>query len=695
MQFEKKNSGGQKAQNCSCNKRLDTVYFVFDKIFLRGNYAMIKQIYTLSEIIDEDLKRETLTETEKLKLAKEIKQILPDGYIVLAQTNPTSGDIEGNAKKALKWIKWANLLEAEAIVFPEMFLVGYPIGDFIDRFPVIVEENIEWLNALALKTTKTKVIIGFVEFNQSKKGKKYYNSIAVLYDGKVQNIIRKSLLPNYAEFNDYRHFEPSDINSDKRVLDIGNKKAGIIVCEDGWNDFDFFDKNLYSFDPVETVVKEQKPNYLINCSSSITRAKKEQLKHNMLSFAAKKHKTPIVYVNQVGSGECLSFEGASRVYDANGNLIYMAKSYQEQFFIVNPFDSEGKIYPLPHGLEKTLTEQKAFSLDHEPDLERTYLTIIQSIKDYFSKTGFKRTVLGLSGGLDSTVSAVLLTDALGAENVFGVSMPSKITSSESKNDAKILAKNLGINFIEAPIKDMFDTTRQRFDSIFSDIEKKWDYRYKESFTNDNIQARSRAMILWGIANEFQSCLPIATSDKSELYMGYATINGDMSGGFAPLADVSKTKLFALARWLNKHRENKNAIPETIIEKRPGAELAINPKTGKPLLAEEALMPYEFLDEIIWRVENLQQSIKDMLSEEFLYEKHMKEKNTPISKLQKEEWLTKFFRRMSTALYKWSIMPPSPIVDARSINKSEYKQPIISSKINYNKTSFEEKLKTLS
>ena len=203
------------------------------------------------------------------------------------------------------------------------------------------------------------------------------------------------------------------------------------------------------------------------------------------------------------------------------------------------------------------------------------------------------------------------------------------------------------------------------------------------------------MILWGIANEFQSCLPIATSDKSELYMGYATINGDMSGGFAPLADVSKTKLFALARWLNKHRENKNAIPETIIEKRPGAELAINPKTGKPLLAEEALMPYEFLDEIIWRVENLQQSIKDMLSEEFLYEKHMKEKNTPISKLQKEEWLTKFFRRMSTALYKWSIMPPSPIVDARSINKSEYKQPIISSKINYNKTSFEEKLKTLS
>lgn len=168
----------------------------------------------------------------------------------------------------------------------------------------------------------------------------------------------------------------------------------------------------------------------------------------------------------------------------------------------------------------------------------------------------------------------------------------------------------------------------------------------------------------------------------------------MSGGFAPLADVSKTKLFALARWLNKNRAQKNAIPEAIIAKRPGAELAINPQTGKPLLAEEALMPYEFLDEVIWRVENLQQTIGDMMQAEFLHEKHLKEQGEPLSKEQKLEWLKKFFRRMSTALYKWSIMPPSPIVDARSINKAEYKHPIISSGINYHKTSFEEKLQQL-
>ena len=474
---------------------------------------MDTKIYTLAQKIDNDIKNNTLSEEEKDSLAKELKQLLPDDAIVLAQTNPTSGDIKGNAKKALKWIQWAQRLEAGAIVFPEMYLIGYPIGDFIDRFPLIVEENIEWLKALATKVEgKTKVVIGFVEFNKEKTGKNYYNSIAVLCNGKIERVIRKTLLPNYAEFNDYRHFEPSEIDSKNRITDINGQKAGIIVCEDGWNDFDFFEKNLYKNDPVKSVVEEQKPDYLINCSSSITRAKKEQLKHNMLGFAAKKYNTPIVYVNQTGSGECLSFEGASRVYNKNGELIARAKSYQEQFFIVSP-SKGGEIIALPDGLEKTLNEQKAFTLDHEPDLERTYLTIVQSIRDYFQKTGFKRAVLGLSGGLDSTVSAVLLADALGAENVFGISMPSKITSSESKNDARELANNLGINFTEISIKDMFDSTRTKFDEVFSSIEKVWNGRYKESFTNDNIQARSRALILWGIANEFGSCLPIATSDK--------------------------------------------------------------------------------------------------------------------------------------------------------------------------------------
>ena len=270
-----------------------------------------------------------------------------------------------------------------------------------------------------------------------------------------------------------------------------------------------------------------------------------------------------------------------------------------------------------------------------------------------------------------------IADAIGAENVFGVSMPSHITSKESKSDAEQLARNLGINFTEAPIRSMIDTTTACLNDLFKTVETKWDGRYKTSFTPDNIQARSRAMFLWGISNEFASCIPIATSDKSELYMGYATINGDMSGGFAPIADVPKTKLFAFARWMNVNREVKNAIPEAIILKKPGAELAIDPKTGKPLIAEDALMPYEFLDEIIWRIENKHEHYWDLMSTTFQYEK-----THDVSEKQKAEWLDKFYRRMSTALYKWSILPPSVIVESRSINKYDYKQPITSSRINY-------------
>lgn len=648
-------------------------------------------IYKLSELYDEGYNNNTLEETLK-KLLSEYK----DGSIGLAQINPVAGDIEYNAKKVVKYINHAQKIGLDLVVFPELILMGYPIEDTIDRHPVIVEENIKWLKEIAKITTQTTAIVGFVEPRKYNNltGKKYFNSVAVLQNGKIAGIVRKSLLPTYSEFNDYRYIEPSPVIGNQSAETLGNfdtdniencpktntinnKKYAISICEDCWNNKEFFnDTTLYSIDPIEELAKEN-PDVFINCSASPTRAKKEQLKHNMLSFISKKYSTPMIYVNQVGAIDNSSFDGSSRVFDKNGKLLARAKSFTEQFLIVNPHKNLGKIYPLTKGLEKTLTETKAYTLEYEPDLERTYKTIIQGIRDYFKKTGFKRAVLGLSGGLDSTVCAVLLADALGAENIFGVSMPSKITSTESKTDAQLLAQNLGINFTEAPIKEMVDTTTKCLNDLFKNIEKKWDGRYTKSFTQDNIQARSRAMFLWGISNEFASCLPIATSDKSELYMGYATINGDMSGGFAPIADVPKTKLFALARWLNKNREVKNAIPEAIILKKPGAELAIDPKTGKPLIAEDALMPYEFLDEVIWRIENKKEHYFDMLNSEFLYEK-----NNKISQEQKIEWLDKFYRRMSTALYKWSILPPSVIVDSRSIIKYDYKQPITSSRINY-------------
>lgn len=645
-------------------------------------------LYELSEIAD---KRFSHGEEIPQNIVEGVKNIVSNGgFIGMAQINPIAGNIEYNAKKIAKYIKYSCKIGLDLVVFPELALMGYPIEDTIDRHPIIVEENIKWLKGLAKITVGTTALVGFVEpRKKDAEGKKYFNSVAILKDGKIAGIIRKSLLPNYSEFNDYRYIEPSPVVGvqptetlgifDKDAIKDCSKifeKYGISICEDCWNNKEFFDKNLYEKDPIDELAQEN-PEIFINCSASPTRAKKEQLKHNMLSFIAKKYGTPIVYVNQVGAIDNSSFDGSSRVFDADGKLLARAKSFEEQFLIVNPKEKIGKIYPLTKGLDKSLNEQKVFTLEYESDLERTYKTIVQGIRDYFKKCGFKRAVLGLSGGLDSTVCAVLLADAIGKENVFGVSMPSHITSKESKSDAEQLAHNLGINFTEATIRPMIDTTTECLNELFKTVEGKWDGRYKTSFTPDNIQARSRAMFLWGISNEFASCIPIATSDKSELYMGYATINGDMSGGFAPIADVPKTKLFAFARWMNANREDKNAIPEAIILKKPGAELAIEPKTGKPLIAEDALMPYEFLDEIIWRVENKNEGYHDLLETEFVYEKH-----NQVSKEQKIEWLDKFFRRMSTALYKWSILPPSVIVESRSINKYDYRQPITSSRINY-------------
>ena len=584
----------------------------------------------------------------KNEIEEELKKLLFPNSAGLAQINPKAGDIGYNSRKIVEYINFAQNIGLDLVVFPELVLTGFPLENSIENHPLIADEGIKWLNEIAKITTKTTALVGFVE----PCGGEFFDSVAVLNGGKIKEIIRKSTLPEYSEFNDYKLFTPSQTPNS---IEINGIKYQILIGD--------------NYDNVDT-----NADVLINICAEPTKIKNELLKHNLLSSVASKYSLPLIYVNQVGATDRASFDGTSRVFDKDGKLFACAKSFEEQFLIVNPCKNFGKIYP-----SEILSAQSEnqFSLDYEPDMERTYRTLIQGIKDYFGKTGFKRAVLGLSGGLDSTVCAVLLVDALGKENVFGVSMPSKITSQTSKDDAQVLAQNLGIGFTVAPIKDMFDTTNNCLQNLFTEVEKHFDNRYKQSFTADNIQARSRAMFLWGVSNEFGSCLPIATSDKSEAYMGYATINGDMSGGFAPIADITKTKLFALARWLNKNREQKDAIPQSVIEKRPGAELAINPKTGKPLIAEDALMPYEFLDEVIWRIENKKENYHDMLKSEFLYEK-----THELTKEQKTQWLDKFYRRMSTALYKKSIMPPHVIVDSPSYNS---KQPITSCGINYKGT----------
>lgn len=626
-----------------------------------------KKLYELSEIADNIL-QEKDSNADIAPIIKELKSIInkfKQGSIGIAQVNTIVGDFEYNSKKIVKYITYASELGLETVIFPESALTGYPLEDILKRHPILAEENVKWLNEIAKLTTSTTAIIGFIEPSDTED--KYYNSLAIIQNGEIKNIIRKSYISEFSPFSDNKYIKPFSSSKNKKLYN-NNINYSILIGEE----------------VLQTELLETSSDIIVNCAVDTANPLNITAKNESLKNTAQKFGAPIIYVNQAGATDCITFGGGSCVYNKKGELIAKAKPFEEQFLIVNPLKGIGRIYS-----NQEFINSEEFSLDYENDLERTYKIIIQGIRDYFNKNGIKRACLGLSGGLDSTVCAVVLTDALGKENVFGISMPSKITSSESKNDAETLALNLGINYAEAPIKDVVETTTNVFNNIFSKVEQNWDYRYKKSYTQDNIQARARATYLWGVANEFSSCIPIATSDKSEAYMGYATINGDMSGGFAPIADITKTKLFALARWLNKNRPQKNAIPESIIKKRPGAELAIDERTGKPLIAEDALMPYEFLDEVIWRIENNHNSYKDMLHSTFLYE----QKNN-ISKEQKKEWLDKFYTRMSRAFYKWSIMPPSIIVEKHSINKYDYKQVITSSHINYKGSSEEDIRKAL-
>lgn len=526
--------------------------------------------------------------------------------IVLAQINTTAGDIKNNAEKIIDCIKKAKEDNANLIIFPKFALTGYPFGDILKRHNSIIEAQNKAIEDIKSATKNITAII------------------------------------NYA-----------DLNGDNKIEIIRN-------CETIEDDLFELNGEIFSFGFA------QNTQTLIKCTADESRTGFEYIRNKLYSSFAKENKINVIYVNQVGYGDNKVFDGASRIYNSNGEITLLAKSFEEDFAIAQNY--KGKVEALPIGSDKEIATDN-FELDYTNDLDRTYKSLVFGIKEYFRKNGFKKAVLGLSGGLDSTISSVLLVDALGKENVFGISMPSRITSQGSKDDARILAENLGISFFEIPLAESLDATKNLLNFAFDNVKSE---KYEKSTTIENLQARTRATILWSIANEHKQMLSIATSDKSEAYIGYATVNGDMSGGFAPIADVTKTKLFALGDFLNKSREQKNAIPQSILEKPPGAELKINPKTGKTVCAEEDNMPYPFLDEIIWQVENFGYGFDELMEHNFYYER-----KNPISKEQKEEWIRKFFWKQHCAVFKWHILPPSIITDIHSINSVEYHQPIIS------------------
>lgn len=537
---------------------------------------------------------------------------------VLAQINTIAGDINGNATKIINCINQAKECNADLIIFPAYSLCGYPYRDILNRHTSLITCQNQKIEEIAKHTQNITVIIGI--YSEQK------NHFVIIQNNKI---IKNT-----------------------NVFSINNETFAVISKI----------KNLQSdYELINT-----KLNSLIICDVSPSKAGYEFIKNNVLSNFAKNNSLNLIYVNKSGYSDNYVFDGASRIYNNKGELILRAKSFEEDFAIANNYS--GDINPIPAGADKQFVFDN-FNFNYQDDLERTYNSIVYAIKEYFSKNGFKKAVLGLSGGLDSTISAVLLVDALGAKNVVGISMPSKITSQESKNDAEILAKNLGITFLETPLAEAFEPLKSMLNKTFDKINME---KYQESTTIENLQARLRATLLWSVSNEFKQMLPIATSDKSEAYIGYATVNGDMSGGFAPIADVTKTKLFALGHFLNEHRLQKNAIPQSVLEKPPGAELKINPKTGKTVFAEEANMPYEFLDEIIWLVENKHYDYNKLSTHKFYYETH-----NDLSQEQKNEWIEKFYKKMQFAIYKWHILPPSVIVDTQTINSAEYRQPILS------------------
>lgn len=631
------------------------------------------------------------------------------GNLAMAQINTTPGDLQGNAERIMRHITLGEALNLDLVVFPELALMGYPPRDVIIRHPFLVRENLKWLQAIAERTGATYALVGFVEprtgephldIASQRTGKEAFNALAVLGEGKIQGIVRKCLLPTYNEFEDYRQFEPSpasgahppetlgspdwgksEMPPNGRPMEIHGHMYGLSICEDMWNDAEFFANPLYGKDPIAELAAHR-PEVLINVSASPTRSRKEQMKHNLCGHLAKKYGIPLVHANQVGSVDEVSFDGASRVYDARGQLVARGKAFEEQFLIVNPLRGEGLIEALPPGLESTLDAYKGFNAYDTSDLGRTYESLLQGIRDYFHKAGFQRAVLGLSGGLDSAVTVVLLADALGPENVLGVSMPSRLTPDSNRADAQLLADNLGIQLVEVPIGDVTETFGAGLVGVCSALKDHWGPVDPRSNATDNVQAISRATVLRQLGNEFRA-LPVATSDKSELYLGYATVNGDMSGALAPLGDLPKTKVRALARWLNENRRPsvktpKGVLPESVIAKPSGADLKVDPVTGKLITAEEDLMPYEFADEIIWRIETLKQGLEDMLAIRFQYEE-----THALSPEQKAKWLKKFFDRMAKAVFKWFVCPPILIVEGNgSIAKTDYHHPIVAGRIRW-------------
>jgi len=478
--------------------------------------------------------------------------------IALGQINPTVGDFTGNAGKIIDFSGRAKAAGAGLILFPELSVCGYPPRDLVER-PSFVMHNRESVERIAKETAGIAVICGLVTAAQSDAGKSVMNSAALLMDGKIAFVQSKMLLPTYDVFDEMRNFAPA--KSQELFPFCGNRMA-LTICEDAWNDKQFWVKRLYTVDPVDSLIQAG-GNFVLNISASPFWIGKREFRRDMLASIARQHKVPVALVNQVGGNDSLVFDGSSMVLNREGEVIAQGTSFQEDLVY---FDSQT--------LTGDMHEQIA------GDEASAYSALVLGTRDYMHKCGFHQAIIGLSGGIDSALTAVIAADAVGPENVIGVGMPGPYSSQGSIDDARALAKNLGIRFELLSINSAYETYRQTLQPVFAG--------QKEDVTEENIQSRARGTLLMALSNKF-GAIVLSTGNKSELGVGYCTLYGDMVGGLAVISDVPKTLVYRLAHYVNSRRA---VIPKDSLEKPPSAELRPNQKDS------DSLPPYEILDAVL-------------------------------------------------------------------------------------------------
>ncbi|MCP3932628.1 MAG: NAD+ synthase [Bacteroidetes bacterium] len=493
--------------------------------------------------------------------------------IAIAQLNSHIGNFEGNLQRILKAIDTAKSQGADLVCFPELSTCGYPPRDFLefDDFIHLAEESIEQLKAASQDIA---IVVGSPSRNPVIEGKDLFNSAYFIAEGKIRHIAHKALLPTYDIFDEYRYFEPA---SEYTVIEYKGKRIALTICEDLWN---LGNENpLYTVCPLDEMLP-QKPDFILNLSASPFSYDHAEDRIHVLRENVKKYKVPLFYVNQAGAQTEIIFDGGSIVMSPNGN-VYDELPYFEECI---------RTYNLEEVLKgETVNEQP------KDKMQLIYDALVLGIRDYFGKLGFTKAILGLSGGLDSAITAVLAARALGPENIRVILMPSQFSSDHSVNDARQLAENLGIQYDIISIQDIYDSFMKELKPHF------WGQSF--NIAEENIQARARGMLLMAFSNKFGHIL-LNTTNKSEMAVGYGTLYGDLCGGLSVIGDVYKTEVFELAHFINKEKE---VIPENTIDKPPSAELRPDQKDT------DSLPPYEILDKILYQYIDQRRDPQDIIA----------------------------------------------------------------------------------